>query len=75
MLIKISFLTDPSLYSCFKVCQEMNYTEKRPDYINPYKKIAQRPELKKEKEISKEHKKKKKLPRGPRLSSQQFGDL
>ncbi|XP_073989809.1 coiled-coil domain-containing protein 134-like [Rhodnius prolixus] len=57
------------------VNQEMNFTQRHINFTNPYRKIKQ-PIIKEDAlEGKKKLKKKKVLPRGPRLSSRQFGEL
>lgn len=53
----------------------MNFTQRHINFTNPYRKIKQ-PIIKEDAlEGKKKLKKKKVLPRGPRLSSRQFGEL
>lgn len=58
--------------------QELNLTTRHPDYINPYRKeneLKRNEEKLKENIIPKKKKKKLDIPRGPRLSTRQVGDL
>uniref|UniRef100_A0A8D8SCB7 Coiled-coil domain-containing protein 134 n=1 Tax=Cacopsylla melanoneura TaxID=428564 RepID=A0A8D8SCB7_9HEMI len=55
------------------VSQELNITDRNPDYINPYKKSAQKIQAQAQREALEpkpKKKKKKKLPRGPRLTDE-----
>ncbi|KAK9507454.1 hypothetical protein O3M35_007306 [Rhynocoris fuscipes] len=56
------------------VNQEMNFTQRHSNFTNPYRKVKQ-PIIEEVTELKKKTKKKKVLPRGPRLSTRQFGDL
>lgn len=60
------------------VSQELNLTLRHPDYINPYRKeneVKRKEEQLKENVVPKKKKKKLDIPRGPRLSARQAGDL
>ncbi|XP_014277857.1 coiled-coil domain-containing protein 134 [Halyomorpha halys] len=57
------------------VNQEMNYTDRKPNFLNPYRKVNNPPPDEIIQEKPKKVKKKKVIPKGPRLSSRQFGEL
>ena len=50
----------------------MNYTDRKPNFVNPYQKLKPKPLEEVTEKIKKV--KKKKIPKGPRLSSTHFGE-
>ncbi|XP_054263102.1 coiled-coil domain-containing protein 134-like [Macrosteles quadrilineatus] len=67
---KESRLLDSSTSKLFNlVSQELNFTQRGPDYTNPYRKIKQQPKA--NAGIEPVKKKKTPLPRGPRLTLRQ----